>query len=118
VGAGEGQLHDLLIAHLATAYRLGSGVYEDFELSRRGDEALDPRFAQVEEIPRLDQAVRAAGDVEKHRLVLADFRKAVENGAADKRLAPFDLASVEGQFEFPVGQESDEALGSPLAQVK
>lgn len=119
--AREGELDDLLERDRAGVDRARSRVDDDLERHRRlrrGDEALDAGFGQIDQLAMLDQAVFAAGDLEVDRLAIARLGEAVEDRAADNGLAPAQVVAVEGELEIAVRQERDEPLGAALAQVE
>lgn len=119
--AGKRQLHDLLEGHPPVGHDPRPRIDDDLDLGRRPGrrgEALDAGRRQVDQLTGLDQPILAASNLQEHGLVIARLSQGVEDGAADGRLAPRDLAVVERQLEVTIGLEGDEALGPALAEVE
>ncbi|VFU10188.1 conserved protein of unknown function [Methylocella tundrae] len=116
--AREGELDDLLERDRAGVHRARPRIDDDLEGQPRGDEPLDTGLGQIDQFAMLDQPVFTAGDFKEDPFAVCRLGEAIEDCAADDRLAPEQLVVVEGQLEVAVGQEGDEPLGAALTQVE
>ena len=117
VRAREGELDDLLERDRACVTVRGRALTMISNVGRVVMKRSMPG-SQIDQVDRLDQPVFAAGDLEENGFALARLSEAVEDRAADDRLAPAQLIVVEGELEVAVGPEGDEALGAALTQVE
>ena len=83
-----------------------------------GDEVLDPRLGEIDDIGVVDFTILSTAHFEIQGVVGPDRRQTTDDQTADQRLAPLQLAIVDGELEQPVGAENDEFLGPVPAEIE